>query len=62
VLQAWKPDTNGHTYQLFVSRGCASRIDAADRWRRNQLQTHEMIPRIGRIVQSGIIPESMREN
>ena len=28
VLQAWKPDTNGHTYQLFVSRGCPSRIDA----------------------------------
>jgi hypothetical protein len=21
VLQAWEPDTNGHTYQLFVSRG-----------------------------------------
>ena len=19
VLEAWKPDTNGHTYQLFVS-------------------------------------------
>jgi hypothetical protein len=29
VLQAWWADTNGHTDQLFVSRGCPSRNDAA---------------------------------
>jgi hypothetical protein len=31
VLQAWRADTNGHTYQLFASRGSPSRIDAAGR-------------------------------
>jgi hypothetical protein len=32
VLQAWGPDTNGHSYQLFVSRGCPSRIVATARF------------------------------
>jgi hypothetical protein len=32
VLQAWEPDTNGHTYQLFVSRGIPPRIDATARF------------------------------
>jgi hypothetical protein len=32
VLQARVADTNGHTYQLFVSRGCPSRIAATARF------------------------------
>ena len=39
VLQAWEPDTNGHTYQLFISRGGPPRIDAADRWRPKRLRS-----------------------
>jgi hypothetical protein len=25
--RVWRPNTNGHTYQLFVSRGCPPRLD-----------------------------------
>lgn len=32
VLQAWRADTNGPTYQLFDSRGCRPRIAATARF------------------------------
>jgi hypothetical protein len=31
VQRAWRVDTDGHTYQLFDSKGCPSRIDAEGR-------------------------------
>jgi hypothetical protein len=39
--RAWRVDTNGHTYQLFDSRGCPSRIDVAGRY----LQTDPGTPK-----------------
>jgi hypothetical protein len=44
VLQAWRVDTNGHTYQLFVSRGSPSRVDAAARQGPNRPGTPEHRP------------------
>jgi hypothetical protein len=44
VLQAWRPDTNGHSYQLFVSRGCSPRNDAAGRMRPNDSDYRKSFP------------------
>jgi hypothetical protein len=45
VLPEWRPDTNGHTHQLLVSRGCPPRIDAASRLRQNRPWTPGIVVR-----------------